>query len=266
MKKVSIPLLIICMMLTVLLIGCDPKNELLDGQMRLVVSALNDKDAERLKDCMMPGILDEQSLMQGFDDMERIWVPVKADDVQMVRFDKRTSVAADVKTVTYAGIYRLPRTDAAWYLRLTYQEVGDQKGLVGVFVSQGEENTGTTRNMAQTAMDLFCLAAAIITIVDIVRRKPRKYGWYILLALFIFRLYAFANGAATFYLRLPLGAMVYWCLRKRIMATAPSAKSKAFPTDLESPEAMETSEGPEPAETPKGPEPTETLETGDGAD
>lgn len=266
--KVSVLLLLALLALSLLGGGCTLKNELLDEQMRIVVSALNDNDAARLHACMMPGV-DEQALARGFSDMESIWIPVEADQVKLVNFQKNTAVAADTRTVTYKGVYRLPRTDGPWFLRLTYQEAGEKKGLVGVLVSQGEENGGTARNTAQTVMDLICLAAAIVTIVDIVRHKPRKYGWYIVLALFSFRAFTFNSSVLTFYVRLPLGAIVYWCLRKRILATAASKKSGGYPADLEplsfpeAPGSAKTAETPETlepsgaSEEPEGTEPTD---------
>lgn len=258
--KVSVLLLLALLALSLLWGGCALKNELMDEQMRIVVSALNDNDMERLNACMMPGAVDEQALARGFSNMESIWIPVEADQVKQVRFQKKTAVAADTRTVTYEGVYRLPRTDAPWFLRLIYQEMGEKKGLVSVFVSQGEENAGTARNTAQTVMDLICLAAAIVTIVDIVRHKPRKYGWYIVLALFSFRAFTFNSSALTFYVRLPLGAIVYWCLRRRILATAAPKKSGGYPADLEPMLFPETPETDETVETPETPEHSGTSE------
>ena len=245
--KVSVLLLLALLALSLLWGGCTLKNELLDEQMRIVVSALNDNDAERLNACMMPGMGDGDSLAQGFSSMESIWIPVDTDQVKLVRFQKKTDVAAEIRTVNY----RLPRTDEPRFLHLTYQEIGDKKGLVSVYITWGDEKVGGARDPIQTVMDLICLAAAIVTIVDIVRHKPRKYGWYIVLALFSFRAFTFNSSALSFYVRLPLGAIVYWCLRKRILATAAPKKSGGYPADLE---PVSFSEAPETAETVETPE------------
>lgn len=258
--KVSVLLLLALLALSLLWGGCTLKNELLDEQMRIVVSALNDNDAERLNACMMPGMGDGDSLAQGFSSMESIWIPVNTDQVKLVRFQKKTDVAAEIRTVTYGGDYRLPRTDEPRFLHLTYQEIGEKKGLVSVYITWGDEKVGGARDPIQTVMDLICLAAAIVTIVDIVRHKPRKYGWYIVLALFSFRAFTFNSSALSFYVRLPLGAIVYWCLRKRILATAAPKKSGGYPADLETMLFPETPETDETVETPETPEPSGASE------
>ena len=243
--------------------GCTLQDQVLDEQMRLVVAALNAGDVDMLAPYLLPEAGDREALEKGFSGIQKIWVRVDADQVKLVQLNKNVRTAAGTKTEIRVGVYQLPKTDGLWYLKLTYRITGDEKGLLGVNVSQGQEAGAAAKSWSDTVIRLICLAAAILTIVDILRHKPRRYGWYIVLALFTFRFYTFTNGATTFALRLPLGAIIYWCLRKRILATAPSAKAKADPADVQTGEASEAADA---FETPEAPQPDEAREMKDEAE
>ena len=66
--------------------------------------------------------------------------------------------------------------------------------------------------IASLVLLVLSLLIMIVTIVDIVRKKPLKYGWFIVLALII--LPFTVSGLA---IALPVGALLYWCLRKSLM-------------------------------------------------
>ena len=55
-----------------------------------------------------------------------------------------------------------------------------------------------------------------MTIVDIIRKKPSKYGLYIVMALVFFNLRIFVNGF-SFTLSIPLGSLIYWIIRRKLV-------------------------------------------------
>lgn len=241
-KTVLPMILVFCLILG----GCTLKNKTMDEQMRHVVTALNDGDVEKIKSYMLPGAVEEQALEQGIGDILRIWTPVDPNEVKLVGFHKNTLIHSDTKTVTYEADYRLLRADGPWDLRLVYQEAGEKRGLVGIWLSP-EEAQKQTRTIGETVSNIVCLVAAVVTIIDILRHKPRRYGWYILLALFSFRFTIINNGALTFYLRIPLGAIVYWCMRRRILTNKGAGTgNETYPVDLKPllfPESSEQKDG-----------------------
>ncbi len=244
--KAALPvILIFCLILG----GCTLKNKTMDEQMRHVVTALNDGDVEEIKPYMLPGAVDEQALEQGIGDILRLWAPTDPSEAKLVGFRKNTLIHSDAKSVTYDGDYRLLRADGSWNLKLVYQEAGEKKGLVGIWLSP-EEAQKQTQSIGETVSNIVCLVAAVVTIIDILRHKPRKYGWYILLALFSFRFSTINNGALTFYLRIPLGAVVYWCMRRRILANKrASTGNETYPVDLKPLSFPEPSEQKDETET-----------------
>ena len=62
----------------------------------------------------------------------------------------------------------------------------------------------------------------IFSIVDVVRKKPRRYGWYIVLCIVVF----WFNFNHVRYIVLPLGALIYWCIRKKLLTRKAAMKVK----------------------------------------
>ena len=59
---------------------------------------------------------------------------------------------------------------------------------------------------------IICFVVILVTIVDVIRQRPPKFGVYIVIALLFF---SFRINEIS--LSIPIGAISYWCARKKIL-------------------------------------------------
>lgn len=194
--------------------GCGIKNETLDQQMTRMVTALNEGDEAAFTAMLYPGMEKEYDLHALFAQLEEYWAPVSPEELPLVSFH----INAGTKGKTSEGVYAVPGNEKINTLLLVYAETEDGSGVSTIYLQQrdGQEAAAGKWNVPSLILSLLCAAVQILTIVDILVKKPRKYGWYILLALFFFNFTLRLNGNA-FSLAVPLGAIIYWCLRKRLL-------------------------------------------------
>ena len=211
--------------------GCTVKNETLDAQLDRTLAALNQDDREAFLALLYPGVESEADLEEGYRQIREIWIPTAREDVELVKYN----VNASSQQKAYQGIYRLPRTDEFGYLEIDYLETKEGRGLVGLHMGMIEEPEQESYGAGQWIYIVLYFAVVVFTIVDIIRKKPRKYGWYILLALVYFRL-----RINSFSATIPLGSIVYWCIRKRLLREKEAAAmAPATPCEPVAPDAFE---------------------------
>lgn len=203
------------LLLTLVLGGCSFKNKVLDGQMEIVLACLNNQDAETLYQRMYPGIVDEQTFSAGLKQIQEIWQPTQQEDVKLVRLNVNTSIKADYSEKNYQGVYKLTLNDEPYYVYLYYAETSEGKGIVSLNVSPQTDASGVEVSQASVISLVFTVVfwlAAAVTVIDVIRKKPRRYGWYILLALLNISIRL--NGMKVV---LPIGAIVYWGIRGKLL-------------------------------------------------
>lgn len=195
-----------------LLAGCTFKNKTLDTQTELVIEALNGDDPEEFTDLLLD-ISDEDGL-RGYEELKEYWIPTEPEDAKLISFNINTKVDPGHGSVkTYTGIYRLPREDEFYNLRIIYVESDDGSGLTSVRLgSFADKNAASSISVVSVVSAVIYLVAAIVTIVDILRKKPGYYGVFIVIALIAFT--ANLPGASVV---VPVGSVVYWCLRKSLL-------------------------------------------------
>lgn len=196
------------------LAGCGIKHEKLDEQMARMVTALNEGDEAAFTALLYPGMEKEYDLHELFIQLEEYWVPVSPEELSLVSFNIYTGT--DGKSSQ--GMYAVPGNEKINTLILAYAETDDGTGVSTIYLQQrdGQESAAGKRNVPSLILSVLCAAVQVLTIVDILVKKPRKYGWYILLALIFFSFTLHLNGSALS-LTVPLGAILYWCLRKKLL-------------------------------------------------
>ena len=211
--------------------GCAVKNETLDAQLDRTLAALNQDDREAFFALLYPGLESNIDLDEGYRQIREIWIPTERENVELVRYN----VNASPQQKAYQGIYRLPRSDEFAYLEIDYLETKEGRGLVGLHMGMIEEPEQKTYGVGQWINIVLYAAFVLFTVVDVIRKKPRKYGWYIVLALLYFRL-----RINSFSVSLPLGSIIYWCIRKKLLREKEAAAmTPAAPSEPLAPDAFD---------------------------
>ncbi len=230
--------LLLCLLLvcTLLLAGCSLKNETLDAQMEQVLDALDQNDEEAFVALFYPGIQDKELRLM-YSQFRDVWTPLERDQIKLVSYSTHSAKAQK----DYRGLYQLPRSDEYSHLEINYLETEDGRGLVGLKMGKLDEAEPTKPGGWQLVYFVLYLAFLILTIIDIIRKKPLKYGWLIVMALIYF---SFRTN--TFSIMIPLGSILYWCLRGKLlrekaMITNPPV---SYPVTMPKPESPTAEPGP----------------------
>lgn len=242
MKKRNCILGFLCLLLCCLLLtGCSEKmkSDTLDAQLEQVLDALNRGDEEAFLTLFYPGADSQLDLHQFYAQFRDVWIPTEQNQTELVRYNVNSSS----KQTYFQGIYRLPRSDEYSHLEIDYLETEEGRGLTGLKMGSFSEQSSGTAGTRQKIYNALYLVLLLLTVVDIIRKKPTKYGWWIVLTFIFFRI-----RINRFALAIPVGAIVYWCLRKRLL------KEKA--EKLKPPVCEPPSEA-----APPEPEPKEESET-----
>ena len=226
------------------LAGCGIKHETLDEQMTRMVTALNEGDEAAFAALLYPGMEKEYDLHEFFSQLEEYWVPVSPEELSLVSFNIYTGTNGK----SSQGMYAVPGNEKINTLLLAYAETEEASGVSTIYLQQrDEQETAAGKSVPEWILTGLCAAVQILTIIDILVKKPRKFGWYILLALFFFN-FALHLNEVSFTLYIPLGAILYWCLRRKLLrekteVTQMSDSSVPIPPDIPEPGREETCGG-----------------------
>ena len=206
-KLLAAMLAVLCL----LLCGCSFHNKTLDAQMRAVVAALNEDDEAAFAELLYlpePGEEDVHALYSG---LHELWIVSDPDTARMRNIQINTTNGEK----HYTGDYIF---DSGMALRISYYSGDFGSGIEEIAVGAHEAQSDTplprfdAHLIPLLASGVLSLIAVVVTIVDIVRKKPRNYGWFIVLAIVTFRL-----NLNDWRIVLPLGAIVWWCIRSSVL-------------------------------------------------
>ena len=189
--------------------GCSLKNETLDPKTEALIKALNAEDEDAFTGLLYPSQgYDAHSL---FTQFIAFWKPVNYEDVKLIRINVSNNIQSGLSIKAYEGIYQLPRNDEYKQLRIVYSVTDKGSGITDLYLGNfiAQNKTVSIVNLIST---IICLAGIVITIVDVIRQRPPKFGVYIFIAFLFF--YFRINGIS---LAVPVGAISYWCVRKKIL-------------------------------------------------
>ena len=215
MKKRILSITFALLMVLALLTGCALHNKTLDPVMQRTVEALNQNDMNTLRAMVSEETVDDAAFTYFAEHLSDYWQPTEPEALRLVQLKVQKSPGQ----TTWSGGYLLP--DGAEYnlLSLIYAEDGEGRGeLLGLHLDQldasesAEVSLQSPFGVAALIFSILCFAFIVFTIVDIVRKRPIKYGWDIVLALVSF--YMTFNGVR---ISAPLGSIIYWAIRKGLL-------------------------------------------------
>ncbi len=192
-----------------MLTGCSLKNDTLDSQAEALINALNAEDEESFTGLLYPSQgFDAHSFYTQFIDY---WEPVNYEDVKLISINISNRNHSGQSVKAYEGIYQLPRNDEYSNLKIIYTVTDEGSGITDIYLGTFNAQTQTASTVNLVSM-IICFVVILVTIVDVIRQRPPKFGVYIVIALlfFSFRI----NGIS---LSIPIGAISYWCARKKIL-------------------------------------------------
>ena len=215
MKKRILSITFALMMVLALLAGCTLHNKTLDPVMQRTVEALNQNDMNALRAMISEDTVDDAAFTYFAEHLSDYWQPTEPEALRLVKLNVQKSPGQ----TTWSGGYLLPDGAEYNFLSLVYTEDAEGHGeLLGLHLDQVDETQAagisvhSPFGVAGLIYNLLCFAFIVFTIVDIARKRPIKYGWYIVLALVSF--YMTFNGVRF---SAPLGSIIYWAIRKGLL-------------------------------------------------
>ncbi len=201
------------LILSLVLSGCAIHNETLDAQMQKAISALNQKDNDALRQMLPVDGIDEEAFQADLEQLYNVWVPTDPSEAKLVQLN----VIKSPDQTGMRGVYLVPGNEQYNCVQLIYIETKDgTDALNRIELGWADNNNpaaaGTPLGITGTVLAVISFAVIILTIIDIARKRPRKYGWYIVLSLFTF--FLSVNGVR---LTAPLGSIIYWCIRSALL-------------------------------------------------
>ena len=185
-----------------------------------------------------------------FDDLAAYW-PATAGDAYT---RQSTNVTIRNGTKFFKGQYLVESAGKSYVVDLAYTQDENGAGITMLYANLSEDlaaattPSGTLQSAAENtplqwvflAFRLIFIGFVIFTIVDILRKKPKLYGLWVLAALFYLTLglslsetgvrfifnigilsatewLKYPDGAIHIALGLPAGAIAYWCVRSSLL-------------------------------------------------
>lgn len=254
MKKSLLKRILVLMMAVVLLLlcGCAAMEEggaVLDEQLEAFMACVEAKDKDGAAELAYNQEFGED-IREFFDGLTDYW-PAKAGDVHT---RQSLNVTVGNRGKTYKGSYLVASNGENYVVDIAYVEDDNGAGITMLYanlssdVAAAATPTGTLQSAAQNTPIQWCFLAirllfvgfVIFTVVDILRKKPRYYGLWILAALFylVVRLrlsemnvnfhitfgilattewLKYPDGLTNIVLGLPAGSIAYWCVRGSLL-------------------------------------------------
>lgn len=235
-----------------LLCGCASIGEggaVLDEKLEQFMACIEAKDKEGAAELAYNQEFSE-NMKDAFDDLAAYW-PARAGDAYT-----RQSINATIRNAAkiYQARYLVETGSEEYIVDIAYAEDENGAGITMLHANLSADvvaattPTGTLKSGAQNSPIQWCFQAfrlifvgfAIFTIVDILRKKPRYYGLWILAAIFYLTVslrfsemnvnfhltfgvlsatewLKYPDGVTTIVLGLPAGAVAYWCVRGSLL-------------------------------------------------
>ncbi|MDE6622097.1 MAG: hypothetical protein K2K74_16740 [Lachnospiraceae bacterium] len=252
MKKKSavILFLLICCFLS----GCADllRNEEMDEEVARLIKALNEDDADQIYLSMYPDVVTREEFDESYESVRQIWEQSDNYTTKLKSINTKKNINKSGNSLVCQAQYYVYTQNQDYTVTLTHlsDDNGDgvyqfnlNIGAEPVLISGGFTTAGENSALQWGLLLLSVLSYLIIivTAVDILRKRPRLFGvwlaaaltfagfsiqispsnlhlggnvsWFVLSA---FRIYS--GGIRNFVFALPVGAIVYWCLRKKLLS------------------------------------------------
>lgn len=216
--------LIACMCI---LTGCF-KNEVLDREMYELVTALNQDDSRLFLECFYPIEINEEAVDAKFQEIKTLWEKVDPASMKLTSFSMKTESINGTRIKSHTGVYEFTMRNLPWRLELLHWQSEDASGLTHFNLTQIPESTLSVsiHGIITAACSMVHILCFVLVIIDVIQKKRKKPILLILLGLVYFRL-----RVNAFSFLLPLGAIIYFLIRKKLK----SKETLSDPSEIASP-------------------------------
>lgn len=254
MKKSRVTVLFLFVLICCFLSGCADllRNEEMDKELELLIEALNEDDADRIFQFMYPDVSTREEFDASYETIRRIWEQSDSYTTKLISINTNKTFGNSGASLTCRAKYYIYTEDKDYTVSLTYLSDDKGDGLYQFDLAAGAEpvlmsggfTTAKENTAFQWVMLVFCVLTylfMIVTVVDILRKRPRLFGVWLVAALTFFSLQMrrtptdfhiggivtwfamsafkiYSNGIRSFVFALPAGAVVYWFLRKKLLS------------------------------------------------
>ncbi len=253
MKKSNAVMLFFAILLCCFLSGCADllKNERMDQEVEQIIAALNEDDADQIYESMYPDVVTREEFDKSYEPIRQIWKKCDEHTTKMTSIHINNNQNNSEMIRTYQVQYYVYTPEDSYTINLTYRSDDKGEGVYGFNLTPGTVpvllSGGFTTFKANSAVQwvllIVCILSylfVIVTAVDILKKRPRWYGAW-LAAAFAFvclqmkivpknfhvsggvsffamsALKVYSTGARNFVVAFPAGALVYWCMRKKLL-------------------------------------------------
>ena len=253
MKKSSAIMLLFSILFCSILSGCADllRNEDMDKEVAYLIEALNEDDADRIFLSMYPDVVTREEFDESYEAVRQLWEESGEYTTKLNSINTRKNFNKTGDFLICQAQYYVYTQVQDYTITLTYRSDDNGEGLYQFNLNVGAEpvlisggfTTAGKNSALQWALLLLSVLSylfIIVTAVDILRKRPRLFGvwlaaaltfmgfgiqvssaglhvggnvsWFVLSA---FKIYS--TGSRKFVAALPVGAIVYWCLRKKLL-------------------------------------------------
>ncbi len=255
MKKLRTLFLLLLMILPCCLFsGCISlqQKEQLTQQLQQIITALNEDNAEQIYQLIYPDIITREEFDAVYEDIRQTWIKSTDYTTKLNTISVNKNFSSSGSSLICKAQYCVFTEDNSYTITLAYLSDSNGSGLSQFNLTANSAPvliSGSLMTFPENSpFQWFVLILAIpeyifilLTIIDILRKHPRLFGVWICAALtfFCFRVLVapngfragggilffplsffkiYSDGARKFVLTIPVGAIVYWCMRKKLLA------------------------------------------------
>lgn len=254
MKKTNVVTVLLSILLCCVLSGCSDmlKREDMDQELEHLIEALNEDDADAIFQAMYPGIVTREEFDESYETVRRLWERSDGHTAKLRSINTKKNFNQSGNSLVCQAQYYVYTQEQSYTITLTYRSDDIGEGIYRFDINVGAEpvliSGGFTTARENSALQWGLLVLSIlsylfiiVTVVDILRKRPRLFGVWIAAALtFIgfwiqaapanfhiggsviwfvmssFKIYS--GGFRKFIFAIPVGAIVYWCMRRKLLS------------------------------------------------
>lgn len=255
MKKARIVSLFLSILICCFLSGCGNllKNEQMDREVERLIAALNEDDADRIFQSLHPGIVTREEFDESYEAIRKIWQKSYTHTKKLNAINTQKTLGSSGNSQICEAQYYVYTPDKFYTINISHLSDDNGDGMGGFYLKVGAEpmlisgsfTTAGENSVIQWGILLFGVLSyllVIITVVDILRKRPRLFGLWLVAVLTFFSFHVqkmpdnfymgvgvkwfimpayniYNNGSWILILAFPVGVIVYWCLRKKLLAS-----------------------------------------------
>ena len=216
---------------TCLLTGC-LKNDVLDEQMHAFVSAYNRKDAKQIVSQFYKSGISEEEIEKVILQAHDLVGTLDESALRLTSINIRSQSVDGSRFKIYEGTYQFKKDGSAFTLDLIYATSADAgSGLIRFHFTPIAETSYhlSTVSIIYLATVIIHAIGIIVSFIDIIRKKRKKKILLFILVLVYLRL-----NVSPYAIMLPLGSIIYWCIRNNLAIKQKPAEN----TDIETPSSL----------------------------